>query len=60
MHFRNGVLKLDLEGPVVGALGQPGKEAGQFFVPHHLALGKDGELYVAGVVSWRVQKFLLK
>ena len=60
MYFRNRVLKLDLEGRVVGAFGQPGKEAGQFSVPRHLAQGKAGQLYVAGVVSWRVQKSLLK
>ena len=58
--YKNRVLKLDLEGRVLGAFGQPGKGPGQFSVPHHLALGKAGELYVAGVVSWRVQKFLLK
>jgi len=53
------VLKL-VEGPVPGALGQPGKGPGQVSESHHLALGKAGELYVAEVVGWRVQKFLLK
>lgn len=58
--YRNRVLKLDLEGRLVGALGRPGKGPGQLSVSHHLALGKAGELYVAEVVGWRVQKFLLR
>ena len=44
MCLRNRVLKLVLEGPVLGALGQPGKGPGQLSESHHLALGKAGEL----------------
>lgn len=58
--YKNRVLKLDLKGRVLGVLGQPGKMPGQFSFPHHLAVGKNGELYVAEVLNWRVQKFLLK
>ncbi len=58
--YKNRVLKLDLEGRILGRFGQSGKAPGQFSSSHHLALGKKGELYVAEVVNWRVQKFLLK
>lgn len=58
--YQNRVLKLDLEGRVLGVLGKPGKGPGLFSFTHHLALGKAGELYVAEVANWRVQKFLLK
>ena len=58
--YKNRVLKLDLEGRILGGFGQPGKAPGQFSFSHHLALGKEGELYVAEVLNWRVQKFLLK
>ncbi len=47
----------DTEGRLLGTLGSPGKLPGQFSHAHHLGLGKDGSLYVAEILNWRVQKF---
>ena len=58
--YNNRVLKLTMEGKVLGSFGQEGRAPGEFAFSHHLALGKKGELYVAEVQSWRVSKFLLK
>ncbi|MBI4658212.1 MAG: 6-bladed beta-propeller [Verrucomicrobia bacterium] len=56
--YANRVLKLAPDGRVLGALGSPGKLPGQFAYAHHLAVGKRGELYVAEILNWRVQKFV--
>lgn len=54
----NRVLKLNLEGQVLGVLGSPGKKPGQFAYAHHLAVSSRGELYVSEILNWRVQKFV--
>jgi DNA-binding beta-propeller fold protein YncE len=54
----NRVLKLTREGKVLGALGSPGKKPGEFAYAHHLTVSPGGELYVAEILNWRVQKFL--
>ena len=51
------VLKLDLEGNVLGVLGGPGKLPGQFSFAHHLAVAPDA-IYVTEILNWRVQKFV--
>ena len=56
--YANRVVKLDIEGQVQGAFGAPGKLAGQFAYAHHLAVGPGGEVYVAEILNWRVQKFV--
>ena len=58
--YANRVLKLDLEGKILGALGTPGRSPGQFSYVHHIAIGKNGEIYVSEILNWRVQKFVLK
>jgi DNA-binding beta-propeller fold protein YncE len=58
--YANRVLKLAPDSRVLGALGSPGKLPGQFAFAHHLAVGKRGELYVAEILNWRVQKFVPK
>ncbi len=55
----NRVLKLDIEGRVLGSLGKKGKLPGEFNFAHHLALDLLGNLYVAEIKNWRVQKFRL-
>jgi DNA-binding beta-propeller fold protein YncE len=54
------VLKLDLNGKVLGTFGQRGKQAGQFYFAHGIAVGPNNELYVAEVLNWRVQKLILE
>lgn len=55
----NRVLKLDIEGRVLGSLGRKGKLPGEFNFAHHLAVDLLGNLYVAEIKNWRVQKFRL-
>lgn len=54
------VLKMNLNGEILGALGEPGKSVGQFDFAHSLAVSSNGEIYVGEVLNWRVQKFVKK
>jgi len=51
---------LDKQGTVVGRIGGPGTEPGQFKMPHAVAQDSRGALYVAEVEGKRVQKFVRK
>ena len=51
------ILKLNLDGQVLGVLGSHGKIAGKLDFPHNLAVDSTGALYVAEIKNWRVQKF---
>ena len=57
---KNQVLKLDLEGNVLGSLGGPGKAPGEFAFAHALAVSPGGDIYVAEILNWRAQKFVKK
>ncbi|SPE30812.1 conserved exported hypothetical protein [Candidatus Sulfopaludibacter sp. SbA3] len=52
------VVKLNMNGDVVGVLGAAGKAAGQFDGPHGIAVDTTGAIYVAEVGNQRVQKFV--
>jgi hypothetical protein len=55
------VLKLDLDGKVLGAMGRQGKALGQFGEAHFIAVNNaNGDIYVADTLNWRVQKFVKK
>jgi DNA-binding beta-propeller fold protein YncE len=55
------VLKLDLDGKVLGAMGRQGKALGQFGEAHFIAVNNaNGDIYVADTLNWRVQKFVRK
>jgi DNA-binding beta-propeller fold protein YncE len=56
--YNNRVLKLNLEGQILGTLGEPGKLPGQFSYAHHLSVGTDGAIYTAEILNWRPQKFV--
>lgn len=56
--YANRVVKLDLDGNVLGAFGAPGKTAGRFAFAHSIAIGRQGEIFVAEILNWRVQKFI--
>ena len=58
--YANRVLKLDLEGKILGALGETGRDPGQFRFVHHIAVGNNGEIYVSEILNWRLQKFVKK
>lgn len=55
--YANRVLKLDIEGNVLGTLGSAGKLPGQFSYVHHLAVDKSENIYTAEILNWRAQKF---
>lgn len=52
------LLKMNLNGEILGALGEPGKGIGQFGWAHSIAVSPAGEIYVAEILNWRVQKFV--
>jgi len=52
------LVEIDKEGRIVGALGEPGHQAGQFAWAHALAVGGNGRIYVADTLNWRFQVFL--
>ena len=49
--------KLDAEGKLLGALGSPGKETGQFGEAHYLVLDAANNAYIADVTNRRVQVY---
>jgi DNA-binding beta-propeller fold protein YncE len=53
----NRVLKVNLDGQVLGTLGGFGKAPGTFDFAHHLSVDSSGSIYVAEIKNWRVQKF---
>ncbi len=54
------LMKLDLDGNVLGVTGSQGKAPGQFGEAHFLAVSAKGDVYVADTLNWRVQKFVRK
>ena len=53
------VYKLSLDGKVLGYLGMNGKQLKQFNWIHSIACPSENEIYVAELLTWRVQKLLL-
>jgi sugar lactone lactonase YvrE len=56
--FAAQLLKLDLDGKVLGALGAPGKGPGEFGEAHMVAVSRSGDVYVADSVNGTLQKFV--
>ena len=55
--YANRIVKLALDGSIVGTASGPGKLPGQLNFVHHIAVGKSGSVYVAEIKNWRAQKF---
>ena len=53
----NRIVKLGLDGKVLGVLGSYGKAPGKLDFVHNIALDSRGAIYVSEVKNWRVQKF---
>jgi streptogramin lyase len=54
----NRILKLNIEGEILGTLSSKGKLPGQVDYAHHLAVDSQGAIYVAEILNWRAQKFV--
>jgi sugar lactone lactonase YvrE len=58
--FAGQVLKLDLNGKVLAAMGKPGKGPGEFGEAHMIAVNAKDEIYVADSVNATLVKFVKK
>ena len=58
--FAGQILKLDLEGKVLAAMGKPGNGPGEFGEAHFIAVSPKGDIWVADSVNRAVQKFAKK
>ena len=56
--FAGQLLRLDLNGNVLGAMGRVGEAVGEFGEAHFVAVGPNDEIYVADPVKGPVQKFV--
>ena len=54
------IIKLDLDGKVLGATGGQGKGPNRYGEAHFLALDRREDIYVADTLNWRVQKLVKK
>ena len=55
----NRIVKLSLDGQILGQLGQFGKAPGDLDFAHHLSVDSTGAIYVTEIKNWRVQKFAM-
>ena len=51
------ILKVSLDGKVLGAFGQNGRMPGDLSFGHHIAVDAEGNLFVSEIKNQRVQKF---
>lgn len=56
--FAGQLLRLDLKGNVLAAVGKSGRGLGEFGEAHYVAVSSKGEIYVADTVNRVVQKFV--
>jgi DNA-binding beta-propeller fold protein YncE len=54
------IIKLDLNGNVLGATGGQGKGPNRYGEAHFLALDRREDIYVADTLNWRVHKLVKK
>jgi DNA-binding beta-propeller fold protein YncE len=50
------ILKIDLDGNVLGSFEGPRPGQGPHFDPHEIAVDRDGSVFAAEVLGWRAQK----
>jgi DNA-binding beta-propeller fold protein YncE len=58
--FAGQVVRMDLSGKVLAALGRPGKGPGEFGEAHFIAVSPKDELFVADSVNGALVKFVKK
>ena len=56
--FDAQIVKLDMQGNVLGVTGSSGDGPNQYGEAHYLTLGPNSEIYVADVVNRRVEKLI--
>ncbi len=56
--FDAQIVKLDMNGVVLGVVGQSGEGLGEFGEAHYLVVDDSEDIYVADVVNRRVQKLV--
>lgn len=56
--FAGQLLRLDLNGNVLAAVGKPGKGLGEFGEAHFVTVSPQGEIYVADTVNGTLHKFV--
>ena len=54
------IIKVNMEGKVVGVLGEFGKIPGKLDIPHFVAIDGTGAIYSADFRNWRIDKFVRK
>ena len=54
------IYKLDLDGKILGVLGKPGKQLGEFTVAFEVACPSANELLITEPTNWRVQQLMLR
>ena len=55
--YANRIVKLNLEGQILGVLSSYGKTPGKLDFAHNVAVDSTGAIYVAEIKNWRVQKW---
>lgn len=55
--FDGQLARLASDGSVMGAIGRPGQQNGQFGEAHALTLDGDDNVYISDVINRRIQKF---
>jgi DNA-binding beta-propeller fold protein YncE len=58
--FAGQLLRMDLDGKVLAAVGKAGNGVGEFGEAHFVAVSSKGDIYVADSVNRAVQKFVKK
>jgi hypothetical protein len=58
--FAGQLLRLDLNGKVLAAVGKPGKGLGEFGEAHFVTVSPQGDIYVADTVNSTLHKFVKK
>jgi sugar lactone lactonase YvrE len=58
--FAGQLLRLDLDGKVLAAVGKSGKAMGEFGEAHQVSVSPKGDVYVSDTVNSTIQKFVKK
>lgn len=53
----NRIVKLNLDGQILGVLSSFGKAPGKLDFAHSISVDSQGSIYVSEIKNWRVQKF---